>query len=128
LLHESGKVIAADVQEGMLDIVARKIKGTESEQLVELHKCQINSIGLIEKADFILAFWMVHEVSDHDRLFEELKAILKPDGRICIVEPKIHVTGAAFEEMTARVKKEGFEIVDRPKVFFSRALLLEHKK
>jgi ubiquinone/menaquinone biosynthesis C-methylase UbiE len=128
LLHESGKVIAADVQEGMLDIVARKIKGTESEQLVELHKCQINSIGLTEKADFILAFWMVHEVPDHDRLFEELKAILKPEGKIYIIEPKIHVTGAAFEEMTARIKKAGFEIVDRPKVFFSRAILLTHQK
>jgi len=124
LVQESGKVIAADLQEGMLDIVGRKVKGTVLEQRVMLHKCQIDFIGITEKVDFILAFWMVHEVPDHDRLFEELRKILKPDGRLFIVEPKIHVGGTAFEKMTARITKAGFITIDRPKVFFSRTLLL----
>ena len=80
LVGESGKVVAADLQDGMLKIVAGKITGTTLEKRVVLHKCQENSIGLDEKMDFILAFWMVHEVPDHDRLFEELKSILKPGG------------------------------------------------
>jgi ubiquinone/menaquinone biosynthesis C-methylase UbiE len=126
LVHESGKVIAADLQEGMLGIIARKIKGTEIEQRVELHKCEVNSIGLTEKVDFILAFWMVHEVPDHERLFEELKAILKPDGRLYIIEPMMHVTRATFIKLTDRLAKSGFEIVERPRVFFSRALLLKY--
>jgi ubiquinone/menaquinone biosynthesis C-methylase UbiE len=128
LLNDSGKVIAADLQDGMLEIVARKIKGTVLEQRVEIHKCQDNSIGITEKTDFVLAFWMVHEVPDHERLFKELKSILKPGGKIYIIEPKFHVSGRAFEEMTRLIRKAGFEVVDRPKVFFSRTVLLEHDK
>jgi ubiquinone/menaquinone biosynthesis C-methylase UbiE len=125
LVYGSGKVIAADLQDGMLEIVAGKIKGSELGKSVVLHKCEKNSIGLIEKVDFILAFWMVHEVTDQERLFEELKAILKPDGRLYIIEPRMHVTHAAFKKMTAGLAKTGFEIVERPKVFFSRAVLLK---
>ena len=69
MVNESGKVIAADLQEGMLKRVTRKIKGTELEQRVMLHKCQDGTIGITEKVDFIFAFYMVHEVPDQDRLF-----------------------------------------------------------
>ena len=128
ILSDSGKVIAADLQEGMLEKVALKIRGTGLEHRVEMLKCQINSIGVTEKVDFVLAFWMVHEVPDHDRLFEELNSILKPEAKIFIVEPMIHVTARSFEEMSARIEKSGFEIVDRPKLLFSRAIILKHKK
>jgi len=128
MVHESGKVIAADLQEGMLEIVRKKINGTDLQRRVELHKCQSNSTGIAERADFILAFWMVHEVQDQDRLFEEFKAILKPEGKICIIEPKIHVTDRAFKKMTLKIISTGFKITGRPKVFFSRSLLLEYNK
>jgi ubiquinone/menaquinone biosynthesis C-methylase UbiE len=128
LLNGTGKVIAADIQEKMLKKVAGKIYGTELEQRIALHKCQETSIGLTEKADFILAFWMVHEVPHHERLFEELKSILNPGGKIFIAEPKIHVTSSAFEKMIVYINRAGFEIICRPKVLFSRALLLEHTK
>ena len=124
LVGESGKVVAADLQEGMLKIVNGKITGTALEKRVVLHKCQENSIGLVEKMDFILAFWMVHEVPDHERLFEELKSILKPGGKLFIIEPRIHVTRMAFEKMTAGLIRIGFQITGRPKIFFSRAILL----
>jgi ubiquinone/menaquinone biosynthesis C-methylase UbiE len=126
MLLDSGKVIAADLQEGMLEIIAGKTKGTSIENRVQLHKCQADSIGVSEKADFILAFWMIHEVPDHDSLFKELKSILKPDGKILIAEPRMHVTGKAFKVMTEKILQAGFEITGRPKVFFSRTLSLKH--
>ena len=126
LVGESGKVVAADLQDGMLNIVAGKIKGTLLEQRVMLHKCQENRIGLEGKMDFILAFWMVHEVPDHDRLFEELKSILNPGGKLFIVEPKFHVGRSAFQMMTDGLVRTGFKIVGKPKVFFSRAILLSN--
>jgi ubiquinone/menaquinone biosynthesis C-methylase UbiE len=124
MLTGSGKVIAADLQEGMLEKVNKKIKGTELEQIVEIHSCQEDKIGVTEKVDFVLAFWMIHEVPDQDRLFEELKSILKPEGKIYIIEPKFHVSEKSFEEMITRIRNIGFEITERPKVFFSRTVLL----
>jgi ubiquinone/menaquinone biosynthesis C-methylase UbiE len=127
LVGESGRVIAADLQDGMLEIVKAKLKGTESEQRVQLHKCDTNFIGLSEKTDFILAFWMVHEVPDHMRLFGELKTILKPGGQLYIIEPRWHVTGKAFDTMSGFLLSSGFEIMARPRVFFSRSLILTYK-
>jgi len=128
LILDSGKVIAADLQGGMLEKVIKKIIGTELEQRIELHQCQDDSIGVSENVDFIFAFYMIHEVPDQDKLFGELKSILKPDGKIYIIEPKFHVSKKSFEVMINRIKNIGFEIIERPKVFFSRTALLTKKK
>jgi ubiquinone/menaquinone biosynthesis C-methylase UbiE len=128
LVSDSGKVIAADFQEAMLEYVKNKIKGTESEQRIILHKCQEDTIGVMENVDFVLVFYMIHEVPNQGNLLRELKSVLKPDGKVFIIEPKFHVSKKSFEEMIDITKDIGFEIVDRPKVFFSRAVLLKIKK
>ena len=128
MLIDSGKVIACDLQEGMLEKIRQKIKGTELEQRIELHKCQDENIGVTENVDFVLAFYMIHEVPNQEKLFGELKSILKSNGKIFIIEPKFHVSKKSFENMIERVKSIGLEIIDRPKVFFSRAVVLTNKK
>jgi ubiquinone/menaquinone biosynthesis C-methylase UbiE len=124
ILDDSGKVIAADLQEGMLDRVRQKIRLTRLEQRIELHKCQNDTIGVTEKVDFVLLFYMIHEVPDTERLLKELISILKPNGKIFIVEPKIHVSKGSFENMIDKSKRLGLEIEERPKVFFSRSIVL----
>jgi len=124
LVGDEGKVIAADLQEVMLEKVIRKIRRTDLEQRISIHKCQEDKIGVYEKADFILAFWMIHEVPDKQSMFEELKSILKPGGKIFIIEPKIHVTDKSFMQMVILLESAGFVIIERPKVRFSRAVLL----
>ncbi len=44
-----------------------------------------------------------------------------------IVEPKFHVSKSAFEKMLILIEKAGFEIIDRPGITMSRALLIGHK-
>jgi ubiquinone/menaquinone biosynthesis C-methylase UbiE len=126
LLNGSGKVIAADLQQGMLDIIRKKVNGTELEKIISFHKCSLEGIGLKEKVDFILAFYMVHEVPDHDKLFRELKSFLKPNGQILVIEPMGHVSKAAFEAMTEKIKAADLKIIARPKFFFSRAIVLSN--
>jgi len=124
MLLDSGKVIAADLQVGMLEKVNKKIKGTELERRIEIHKCEDTKVGVTENIDFILAFYMIHEVANQELLFGELKSILKSDGKIYIIEPKFHVSKKSFELMINRIKDIGFEVIDRPKVFFSRTAVL----
>jgi len=125
MVKASGKVIAADLQEGMLEKVRNKIRGTELEQRIEIHKCADDKIGVTENVDFVLVFYVIHEVPDQERLLEELKSILKPGGKIFIIEPKFHVSKKAFEAMVERIKRMGFDIIDSPKIFFSRTVLLK---
>lgn len=125
LLSGTGKIIAADLQEGMLEKVRQKIIGTELEKLFLLHKCDKNNIGVTEKVDFVLCFYVIHEVPDQNKLFAELKSILKPNGKILIIEPKIHVPKSDFINMCDKLNILGFEIIERPKVFFSRSILIK---
>jgi ubiquinone/menaquinone biosynthesis C-methylase UbiE len=124
MVGETGKVIAADLQQGMLDKVYGKIRGTDLEQRVEIHKCKEDMIGISQKVDFVLAFWMVHEVPDQQRMFDELKSVMNPGGRIMIIEPKFHVTEKSFNKMIGRLESAGLEIIERPKVRLSRTVLL----
>jgi ubiquinone/menaquinone biosynthesis C-methylase UbiE len=128
MLEGSGKVIAADLQKGMLNKVERKIIGTAFMQHIVLHKCEKDKIGLSWSVDFVLAFYMVHEVPDQETLFRELKAILNPQGQMLIIEPNFHVNKKAFEEMISTLEKAGFEIVARPKFFLSRAVLVSKSR
>jgi len=125
MVGKSGRVIAADLQEGMLRKLRDKIQGTELEERITLHKCEENNIGLSEDVDFILAFYMVHEVPDQGGLFHEMKSILKQNGQVFIVEPPFHVSKTAFEETIGRARDAGFTPVERPKVFLSKAVILK---
>jgi len=124
MLNSLGKVIAADVQEGMLRIIRGKIKGTALERRIELHKSDYESIGVVEKVDFVLAFWIVHELRNQEKFFEELSSIVKPTGLIFIVEPRVHVSKRDFNAMLNLIKENGFTMVESPKVFFSRTVVL----
>jgi len=127
MLSGSGKVIAVDLQDGMLEKVNKKIKGTVLEQMIEIHKCGEDSIGVTENVDFVLAFYVIHEVPNKNKLFEELKSILKPGGKIYVIEPNFHVSKKSFKEMIDVIKSVGFEIINRPKLFFSRTVLIANK-
>jgi len=125
MVGKSGEVIAVDLQERMLQILKNKIQGIEIENRIKLHKCQEDIIGISEKVDFVLAFYMFHEVPNQKKLLEEIKSILKPNGNILIVEPKFHVSKQAFEVTLQKAEEIGLIIAEMPKVLLSRAVVLK---
>jgi ubiquinone/menaquinone biosynthesis C-methylase UbiE len=125
LVGSKGKVVAADLQEEMLEIVRKKAENTNLQNTIELHNCQTNKIGLTQEFDFILLFYMLHEVPNQSAFLKELHALLKPEGRILIVEPKIHVTKDDFHQSKKILTKYEFDIIKEPKVFFSRTVLIK---
>ena len=127
MVGSSGKVIAADLQEGMLQKLQEKIKGTELEKRITLHKCEVDKIGLNENVDFVLTFYVMHEIPDQNNLFTEIKTILKPNGQILIVEPPFHVSKKAFEKTIQNAIAAGFAEVKRPKLLFNKAVVLRKK-
>jgi ubiquinone/menaquinone biosynthesis C-methylase UbiE len=126
MVGENGRVIAADLQQGMLDIVGRKLD-EKSKKIVKLHKCQQDSIGITEKVDFILVFYMLHEVPNKREFLAQLKSILKPSGRIFIAEPIFHVSGKAFRKSIEIANSAGLNSNPGPRVLLSRTVLLTPK-
>jgi ubiquinone/menaquinone biosynthesis C-methylase UbiE len=126
MVGESGKVIAADLQEGMLEKLKNKIHNTKLEEIISLHKCEKDKIGVLEKLDFVLIFYMLHEVPNHKNFLQEIKSILKPNGKVFIIEPKFHVSQKGFIAEMNNIKEIGFEVIEKPKVFFSRSVLVKN--
>ncbi len=127
LAGKNGRIIAVDLQQGMLQKLEQKIKETEFEERIKTHKCEQGKIGVVEKVDFILAFYMVHEVPNQDNFFKELKSLLKENGSLFIVEPKLfHVSKMEFEEMLKRAESAGLKPVEFPHLALSWAVLLKN--
>ena len=124
MVGNNGKVISVDVQDEMLQMVRQKSEKVGLQSRIELHKAEPERIGVTEKVDFALAFYMVHEVPDKKSFLYEVASILKPVGKFLIVEPKFHISKTAFDETVKIAQSAGLKLVSTPKVFFSRAVLL----
>lgn len=125
MVGDKGKVIAVDIQEEMLQMLKRKSERVGLESRVIIHKSQPNKIGISEDVDFALAFYMVHEVPNREGFLREVAATLKPQGKLLIVEPIFHVSKSSFEETVKIAQSTGLRVISWPKIFFSRAVLLQ---
>lgn len=111
MVGKSGKVISADLQEGMLQKLHNRIKGTVLEGRIKLVKCDKDKINIYERVDFILAFFMVHEVPEKNSFLKELKNVLNEKGQFLLVEPKFfHVSQKEFKSTTKLAENNGFKI------------------
>lgn len=125
LAGPSGTIIAVDFQQQLLNMVEKRAVQEGVADVVTLHKCSKNDIDLILQADFVLSFYMVHEVPSIKNLFKQVYSILKPKAKYLVVEPKIHVTKNKFSEEILVSEEVGFKIIKEPKILFSRSALLE---
>lgn len=123
LVGEHGLVFAVDLQSHMLNGLQRRAERQGLSKRIRLHQCTPDSLGLSEPVDFILAFWMVHEVPDRARLFREIRSLLKPQARLLFVEPKMHVGGDQFAQSVAFANQAGLREAGEPRIRLSRSRL-----
>jgi 2-polyprenyl-3-methyl-5-hydroxy-6-metoxy-1,4-benzoquinol methylase len=69
----------------------------------------------------------VHEVSDPCSFLSEIHEAVKPTGKFLLAEPKGHVSQKDFEMMVSMAEDIGFEVIERPQIGRSRAVLLEKR-
>jgi ubiquinone/menaquinone biosynthesis C-methylase UbiE len=120
----SGKVIAVDLQEAMLARVRSKASKNGHSQCIEYHKCESDRIGLEAQADFILAYYMVHETPDQKHFFEEVRTMLKDGGKLLVVEPPFHVGKQAFAASVNLAVEAGLKPLAFPKRKGGKSVLL----
>ena len=124
IVGDQGVVFAVDLQKEMLDAVRRRAAQAGVLSRVRLVQCAPDSLGVTERFDFALAFWMVHEIPDQRRFLGEVFSLLKPLGKLLIVEPKLHVRAAVFQETVRLAKSIGFSEVGKLSIALSRSVLL----
>ncbi len=124
LVGEDGLVISADLQPEMLGMVKSRAARAGLSNQIKIHQCESRYIGVKEQLDFVLAFWMVHEVPDTRAFLKEILTLLKAEGRLFIAEPKIHTSRLDFEQTVKVAQELGFSVSEQPRVRFSRAIVL----
>jgi len=125
LVGPNGKVIAVDLQQEMLDITLRRAQRKGMDHRILPLRAAPDTIGYTIPVDFILAFWMVHEVPDSVTFFEEIAAILKPFAKLLYAEPAFHVPEHRYKEILAAADRANLKKVKDLVIRFSRAALLE---
>ncbi|MDJ0784236.1 MAG: methyltransferase domain-containing protein [Desulfosarcinaceae bacterium] len=128
LVGDQGRVMAIDLQVPMLERVARKAIRAGLSERIRLHHCQPDRIGLTVQADFALAYYMVHETPSVSSLLREILTMVRPGGRLLVVEPRLHVRRKAFERMCRLGRELGWEEVGRPGCKGGRSVLFQRRR
>jgi hypothetical protein len=54
--------------------------------------------------------------------------IMKPTGRLLVIEPKGHVSEGDFDVTVSLAKENGFKVIERPRIARSRVVVLGKDK
>lgn len=128
LVGHGGRVLAVDRQEGMLAVLKRRAIRAGLDERILAHRCPAGIIGYPGPCDFVLAFYMVHEVPSIPGFLREVRAMLRPGGKLLVAEPWGHVGQEEFDHTVAVAEKTGFERVIAPRIALSRTVLLRNPR
>jgi len=124
IVGDSGRVIAVDLQQKMLDIMLKRATRKGLNNRITPHRSRSNTIGVETQVDFVLAFWMIHEVPDPDDFFRQIVPILKPSAKFLYAEPTFHVSDDKYKKILASAHGVGLKAIQELSIRFSRAALL----
>lgn len=93
LARQVKKVYAIDVQKEMLDFLETKIRRLRISN-IKLLLSKANEIPLENQSiDFLISINTLHEFEDRDKMIREINRVIKPHGRLLIVDFKKEETG-----------------------------------
>jgi len=132
LVGEKGTVYALDIQEKMLEIASKRATRTGLDSRITFRLTEPDSLGpdrlgIESMVDFVLAFWVVHEVPDQDRLFSEIQEILKPGGSFLMTEPSFHVKRDQVGRSIEKAASAGLILESRPCIRLCNSALFVKK-
>ena len=115
MVGPDGKVICIDLQEKMVQGLYRKAKKKNLLGSIEARVCRqdcLNVDDLENRADFVLAAAVIHEVPDAASFLTELYGVVKEGGKLLVVEPGSHVSEQGFKSTVDAAVKCGFTILE----------------
>lgn len=125
----SGRVVAVDLQQKMLDGLRRRAKRAGLLDRLDIRRTEVDTLGVADlggRIDFALAFYVVHELPNPSGFFQEVHDSLRSKGRLLIVEPRAHGGGEdGLEGSLELAAQAGLVVVDRPVIKRNQVVLLE---
>ena len=113
-----GKVYATDIQQGMIDLLDKRIAKRKLTNVTPILGVQDDPRLPLETIDLVLMVDVYHELSQPQLMLRHIKAALKPGGRLVLVEyrkedPTIPIRPEhkmSVAEAKLEVEAEGFRL------------------
>jgi ubiquinone/menaquinone biosynthesis C-methylase UbiE len=128
MVGDKGRVICVDVQKRMLSSLLKRAKRKRLEHVIECRPCTQEDLCLSDlsgKADLALAVHVAHETAFPRRFLTQIREVLRPGGKLLLIEPRGHVPEPEFEATRALCREVGLNELQLTKLRRSTALLLE---
>ena len=126
---DQGEVIAVDLQEEMLRILREKMEREGLKDRIKTYQCLPDTLNLPPEMngtiDVAFAIFVIHEVPDPRKVFQEIASLLVPGGILFYSEPPVIVPGKEFRAHLEEAADAGFTIVERRFYFVNRAAVLQ---
>ena len=113
----------------MLRILREKMEVEGLMSRIMTHLCAApDKIGLPQEfegtIDAAFAIFVVHEVPDSQKLFQEISSLLVPEGLFFYTEPLFIVSGREFRANLIKAENAGLKLVEQRFFFVNRAAVL----
>jgi ubiquinone/menaquinone biosynthesis C-methylase UbiE len=113
-----GKVYAADIQQGMIDLINKRIAKRKLANVTPVLSVQDDPRLPLEALDLVLMVDVYHELSQPQLMLRHIKASLKPGGRLVLLEyrkedPNVPIRPEhkmSVAEAKLEVEAEGFRL------------------
>jgi ubiquinone/menaquinone biosynthesis C-methylase UbiE len=128
MVGEKGRVVCVDLQPRMLSTLERRARRRDLGGIIETRQCGAENLGLDDLAgqvDLVLAAHVVHEVPEPRALMTTCRTILRPGGRLLVIEPRGHVSDDEFAATTRLARDVGFIQSGREPIGRSHQMLFE---
>ena len=111
MVGPQGRVICRDVEPRMIDRLRRRARKAGLTDRIDAAICAGDDLGIGDRRgefDLAVTIHVIHEVPDQSKLLAQLFDVLRPGGRVVVLEPKGHVKERDFQRTLQSAVAAGF--------------------
>jgi len=117
LVGPGGRVLSVDIEPRAVARLRRRARRAGLAERIDARACKSRDLGLDEfrgEVDLVFVIHTLHEFEDLPGFLGQVARLLKPGGRMLVVEPRGHVRPAHFDAEMEVCRLAGFSQLERP--------------
>jgi len=117
MVGPQGRVVSVDLEPRAVARLKRRAQRKGLSDRIDARACGARDLGLTDyrgRIDLVTVINTLHEFEDMPGFLAQVIALLKPGGRMLVLEPKSHVSPAAFSAELELCRRAGLHELDPP--------------
>jgi ubiquinone/menaquinone biosynthesis C-methylase UbiE len=127
MVGPGGRVASVDVEPRAVARLQKRARKAGLAQRIDSRSCEPHDLGLADYAgavDLVTVIHTLHEFEDLPGFLGQVAALLKPTGRMLVVEPRGHIRPEHFAAELRCCRRAGFWELDPPDLGRKRLVAL----